>query len=601
MEATTERKIVGRECKHGTYVQAQDGTRNDAVFVKEYLHYDDGTVEPNLLMIENFKRPFWVTHPQFRNHKDKKFEESMRRVQKYTSTQIDLVRSIGRALGYQAQSLAMASQSPYVYGTDVSTPTIIKYGYSRRWPDYNGDKSQDNRIAALDAETDMFTDEQEPIMFSLTMRSQAFLVVVRSFFEGVPHPEQKIRAAVDRHIGDKIKDRNINLEIAFAEDAGDASYQLIMKAHEWKPDILNIWNVNFDMKKIIYSLEKRGYDLADVFSDPSVPKRYRYFKYVEGRSQKETASGKFMALHPAEQWHRVECPASFYVLDSMCVYLRLRIAGGKEPSYRLDAILKKHGCEGKFVFEPASHLTDGNWHRYMQENHKPEYCVYNLMDCIALEELDEVTSDLSRQITAMSGPSEYSRFSSQPRRTCDDLHFELLADNKVIGSTGRQMEEDNDRLTLGLKHWIVTLASHLMDDTGYQTIEEMPEYATKIFRLVADLDITGTYPNEQVILNIGRETTAKEVCKIQGLSERAQRAFGINLTGGYVNAVELCCVAMQAPTMDRLLKDFRAELAGVEPEPDPLSTLSLQMQLMMEEDVEASEDEDEDEEEDEDY
>ena len=129
-------------------------------------------------------------------------------------------------------------------------------------------------------------------------------------------------------------------------------------------------------------------------------------------------------------------------------------------------------------------------------------------------------------------------------------------------------------------------------------IEEMPQYHTKIFFDVADLDITGTYPNGQVLCNIGRETTAKEVCRIQGLPERGQRALGINLTGGFVNAVEICCQVFRAPTLERMLKDFQAELAGVEPEEDPMSNLSIQMQLYMEDELESLEGEEEDEDED---
>lgn len=124
----------------------------------------------------------------------------------------------------------------------------------------------------------------------------------------------------------------------------------------------------------------------------------------------------------------------------------------------------------------------------------------------------------------------------------------------------------------------------------------MPDYATRIFRLVADLDITGTYPNGQVLMNIGRETTAKEICRIQGFTERQQRAWGINLTGGFVNAVDLCTSAFQAPTMDRLLKDFLADLAGVEPEPDPHSTMSNQMRMIIELEMEEAEEDDEEEE-----
>ena len=65
-------------------------------------------------------------------------------------------------------------------------------------------------------------------------------------------------------------------------------------------------------------------------------------------------------------------------------------------------------------------------------------------------------------------------------------------------------------------------------------------------------------------MNISKETTAQELSKIQGIPEQTQRAIGINLSGGHVNAVEICVKAYQAPTMDELLERFRAEIDGVE-------------------------------------
>jgi len=573
-------EVKARACKHAVYVQAQDGSDQDAIFIKEYLHYDNG------FYIEDYKRPFWVNYPQYRTYQDKRFEEPLNRLQKFSSTQRKLHKAVNKALGFQYQSLQMAASSPYVYGLDMSTPCLIKQKYIEQYPEYNGEMSTDNSVAALDIETDMFDDKMEPIMASLTMKDKGYIVIVESFFDKIPLKEDKVKKAIELHLADKIKKRNLKIQIEWVKDAGKACYNLIQKAHEWGPDILSIWNVNFDIKKIAETLELYGYNLAKVFSDPSVPEKYQYFRYREGKNQKVTASGKFMALHPAEQWHVVECPASFYVLDAMCVYLRLRIAAGKESSYKLDYILKKHGCDGKFVFEPAAHLKDAAWQRYMQENYKAEYCVYNLMDCIALEELDEKTQDLKRQISVMSGPSEYSKFSSQPRRICDDMFFELLKVGKAIGSTGVQMETENDKLTMDLAGWIVTLPSHLTDAENTVRIDELPDTSSKLHTHVADLDLAGTYPNSQILLNIGLNTTKKEICRIQGLSERQVRAFGINLTGGYVNAVELCCTALGAPTMERMLKDFNAHLSGTEPEPDRLSNYSDTMAFLVDDDLE---------------
>jgi len=612
--------IVGREMKHGIYTTANDGSYDDAIVIKEYLTRADGSRVPHMLVVENFKRPYWVTQEAHRNHKDKKFAEKSAKLRRQTSTQINLVRNIARSMGRAPKngSLRMACRDPYVYGCDVTTPVLFKHEWQRRYPTYQ----TDNSVCSLDIETT--TEEKDKdkkmIMGSLTMKENVHLVVMESYFEGHPDPTKEIMQACERYLGDfeyidkktgetktanLIAQRNLKIVIEYAKTEADLCYNLIQKAHEWKPDFLNVWNMNFDIKKINQVLTDGGYDLAQVYSDPAVPQKYRFFNYIEGNPRKITASGKQMALSPAELWHTADCPASFYIIDSMCTYLKLRIAKGKEPKYSLDFILNKELGMRKLKFSQADHVKGKDWHDYMRTTFKAEYCVYNIFDCIALELLDEQTTDLKRMISSMSGPSEYRNFGSQPRRTCDDLHFECLEKGWVIASTSDKMQDDNDQHTVSLRHWIVTLPSHLVADTGVKAIKEWPDLATLMRAHVADLDVEGTYPNEQVSMNIEKATTAKEVCKIVGKPEAIQRAVGINLSGGNVNAVEICVAMYNAPSMERMLADFRAHLAGEDPD-DVVNYQSeyLRQQAddfvaMAEQDAYDEEDEDEDEDEEE--
>jgi hypothetical protein len=56
--------------------------------------------------------------------------------------------------------------------------------------------------------------------------------------------------------------------------------------------------------------------------------------------------------------------------------------------------------------------------------------------------------------------------------------------------------------------------------------------------------------------NVGRETTAAELIAIEGLDEYTKRSVAVNLTGGFVNAVEICARVYKAPTFEVLLADF---------------------------------------------
>lgn len=52
-----------------------------------------------------------------------------------------------------------------------------------------------------------------------------------------------------------------------------------------------------------------------------------------------------------------------------------------------------------------------------------------------------------------------------------------------------------------------------------------------------------------------------EFCRIQGVTEEVKREFGVNLTAGRVNAIEMTQKVMQAPSMDTLLQGYLAHKA----------------------------------------
>lgn len=548
------------ECKHALYFTANDGSNNDLNLVKGYTYHEDGTRTPTLLQLYNYKRPFYITQEGYRNHKDKKEWEDISKVRKFESTDIDLAASVSRALGRPAGGrldLRQICQSPYVYGTDVTAPVLIKHHYLSRWPH----RVSDNIVAVLDSETDMVEGTGEILMLGLTCKEKAKLCVTKKFLRGIDNPEQAIQDAFVKYLGEYIEKRKIKLEVEILDTPGQVVASIIKSAHEWKPDFLAAWNIDYDFPVMEKALVNEGYNVADVFSDPSIPREFRQYEYKQGPAQKVTSSGKTMALSAAERWHEVRCPASWYVLDPMCVYLKLRIAGGKEPSYSLDSILQKHLGIRKLKFKEADHLSGPSWHKFMQTEYRIEYCIYNLFDCIGVELLDEVTTDLRSMVSLMTDHSEYRRFPSQPRRTWDDLNFMVQEHGKVAGSTSNKMVDENDQYVIGGDDWIVTLRSELVHDMGECLFEDLPEVRSLMRGQNADLDVEGTYPNEEIIMNISKETTAQELCSIRGVPEIVRRSVGVNLSGGHVNATEICRQIYQAPSFYQLLESMEREVA----------------------------------------
>lgn len=450
----TEKDIVGRECRFATYVTSPNGM-DDMVVAKEYLYLKDGTRVPTVALFENYERNFYITKPGFRNHYENLEWEDLDRLTLFKSNNAQIANKAAKALRIFDSRVNKTSiaKSPYVYGYDISVTALIKQMYKDKYPDFVHPSSS---VAALDIETSVLSKEGEVLMVGFSFKENAYVAINSNWLEDNRFNRDAIQFKFKDLLGKWIESRKLKLEVEFFNSPGQCCAAAIRKAHEWKPDYISIWNMNFDLPKMISAMENERINLADVFSDPSVPRQYRYFKYKAGSAQKVTQSGKTSAKHPADMWHTVFTPASFYFLDSMCIYKRIRAAAGMVSSYGLDAALARHLDLGKLKFTETDHLTRTAWHAEMQKNHKIEYVIYNIFDCVGLELLDDKINDLGRSFDALSGVSDYDNFDSTPTRIADDLHFYVEKHGKAIGTapSRKDIVHDYDRYVTDIKGWI---------------------------------------------------------------------------------------------------------------------------------------------------
>lgn len=575
MSKLSKDDIKGFECKHAFYMPSANG-QDDLLVVKEIVHLKDETHVANLRLIQNFEFDIYATKQAFRNHTDKKEWEKIERLQKYKTTQTKMAETVARVLNLpRDRKMRQYGRSQYLYGTDISLPARIKGMYKRRY-----DLFTKNSVAVFDIETDVSVSEvitEQPItMASISFKDRAVLAVDKSFFKGIINPEEKIEKAIQQYLGsmigqdkegnpitrDIIKERNLKFFVHIVDGEAEVIRTCFKYAHEWKPDIMAVWNLDFDVPHVLRRLALHGVDPADIFCDPSIPKKFRQVTYREGARKQVTNNGTNKALPPAEQWHTFNSMSSFYFIDAMALYKRIRMAKGNEESYALDAVLDKHLGLRKLKFKEADHLIENGstglaWHDFMQTRYKAEYCVYNLFDCISVELLDEKNQDMSMMISILCGISDYADFRSTPRRTCDDMHFFCLDKGHVIAASPDDMKDDNDEHVVGMNGWIVTLPSYMVVENGIRILEDFPDLPTQVRAHVADLDVAAAYPNGEIILNISKETTYRELCKIKGIPEDVQRKTGINLTGGRTNAVEFCMDIHQLPSFREILEIYK--------------------------------------------
>lgn len=463
----------GIECHHVTYCESQNKD-SDIHLVKSYVHLKDGTRFPKMIIRKNYERTVWVTKEGYRNHKDKKEYEVESKLQSFPTTQLKMCETISRALygrPFSNTNYKRLASSPYLYGTDIESTCLVKKEYSDKYPDC---VTGNSRVAVLDIETDVIRGSSEIILITLSFKDRVITAINSSFIPRSSDPIGNSMAVINKDLGDLIKKRNIKVDLVICDTAAECCQAVIAKAHEWKPDFITVWNIDFDLPVIINTLTKANISLEDTFCDPIVPKEYRYFNYKRGPKKKVTQSGKEYPLHWADRWHTVECPASFYFIDAACLYKRIRIAKGMEPSYALDDILHKHIGIGKL--DSLNLEEDGLlWHMRMQKEFPFHYVAYNIFDCIGVELLDEKNGDICRSFPILCGDSDFKNFNKNPRRIVDDMHFFYREFKSVIATTGSDIADDeNDEHVIGLDKWIATLPAFMLGDIGIRVIKQLP-------------------------------------------------------------------------------------------------------------------------------
>lgn len=459
-------QIVGIECKYANYQRAVDGSPDDLLLVKEVIHTKDGGQHHHIRFIENFQRPYYITKKPYQNHNDKKEHEDLDKLDRFTSTQSQLAMNIQRSLGWRFPNpkaqMREVCKSPYVYYADITTPTLIKQYYKDKWPN----QVSRNRVAVLDTETDVVFGTDDTILVSVTMGDRKILGIVKWWADRIIDLPTTIPAKYREYLSDitlKTKDgplqvnlaeqRGDKIQIIIKETPGDVIKHVMREVHLMMPDFVAIWNMNYDIPRMLKALDKAGIPHEDVFCDPAVPPKYRKVRYKEALAQRETNS-KTISQHPSDLWHVLYCQAGFYVVDAMVLFKKIRVAKGNEPNYNLDSVLKRHLGIGKLKFKEADGLVKLKWHRFMQENYPAEYAIYNLFDCISIELLDEKTNDLGMTITSLAEISEYSVFPSLPKRLVDVIHFFFKDHGKIAGTAGADVETEFDQEIVDLTGWI---------------------------------------------------------------------------------------------------------------------------------------------------
>jgi hypothetical protein len=552
---------IKREYVFSTYVKSKYDKSKDALIVKEIIHEENKPSIRTLSIVENYKRPFWITKPEYQIHKDKREYEDIDKLFKRTSTQRMLAQNIFKELnGYNPKrdfGLSDVNSSPFVYGSDITSNDLLKQEYVDKY----GKIFTTSTIAILDFEWDMNNPKEDILAGIVSMENIVHIAMSRKWLGELADTAcERVRELINLKLGKLVKDRNIELTLTIHDSPAKIIIGLMKTLHSHKPDFVACWNIEADMDKMIEALDREGIDPAYVFSDPSVPDEYKYFEWRRQAGFKEKSNGERMLRSPSERWHTAYCPASFYFLCQMSTFRVMRAREQQRNSYGLDAILHEFLDLGKMHFdEIPKEITGRLWHQIMQKTHKLLYMVYLFGDGIYPLMLEEKTKDITQAIRPQADTSSFDKFKSNPRRLATDFHFIMLEDSKVIGSTSRNMRTDLDKFIPSTEGWIVTLAAELEIGLGLCVLKEYPDMPTNISIYAYDEDLTSAYPSGGIWGNVSKATNLFVLCLVDGMSEFETREFGINITSVISNPLSLAASCFGMEKLDVYLADFIKE------------------------------------------
>ncbi len=422
-EQTDKKEVKNRQFVHSCLVKNKMG---NAVVVKEKIQYTDGTIVPNIAIYDNPKRSFYVTKERYRNYRYKPEYELISRLDKYTVFDFELERRLTEVLGLGRAFVRrpMLFKSPYVFGADISVEALIKLRYLDMWPDSDLRPT----VGFLDIETSI--DTGQIILISYLHDNIVHTAILNSFFfEEINGNRVRIELNdmsdyIKKNLADKTKGIDFEYNLVVLDSEVKLIAWIAKRIHESMTDFIQIWNMNFDIPKILATLKKHNINAADIFCHPSLGYQHKSLNYHEDQ-RREVA-------HFTLRWHWLYSTCGSQFVDAMGLYSQCRRTAGFRDKYTLDAVLQDEVGMTKLPLAEGSHTI-------MQRHHFKDYIVYNIFDVIGLRLLEDKNQDVL-SMAVLSGPTPVAKFATQTTRATNAMYHNLIGKGMVLSSYS---SEDN--------------------------------------------------------------------------------------------------------------------------------------------------------------
>lgn len=463
---------------HGQYVERMQ----EGMLIANVVNCDTGQSETR--MINNPRRPFWVTRLDRRNHSEKLECAPERDLNLHVVPEPQRISALAKALGtdtnYKPPNERFLLSSPYVYGADIDVQAV----YKKTLADSCDKTTPEFSAGHFDIEVDVNGNGEVILITYVDSTSRkVYTAIHEKWLNQKPEWNEeaihKLYKSTAREFSDKLlpEVKKVFLEKSYELTTFVSSDEVemikwIMKAiHYHRPLFIGIWNIGYDIPVLFDRLEKFSVDPKTVFCHPDIPERWRECSFKFDKNPK--------AQKITDYWHwfRITGPTQFY--DSMCLYSRVRAAKPNEVSYKLDYISGKTIGTGKLDFGQADHSI-------MQKERFVEYAVYNIFDTIVLDLMERKERDLQSWV-GLVGPGLIENFPNQTVML-KYLFYDYCRKNKMVpGSVGKKMTREGDDKIKNIGGGVLSPA--LVKNSGVPVLKDS-DRLTMFHRSVFDLDVT---------------------------------------------------------------------------------------------------------------
>lgn len=575
-----KKKLVARSFLHSCYVPATKENQNDAVCVSEHLHYDDGSVEPNLRIISNPMKSFYVTKKALRQtHTDKKERESIKNLDKHIVPNKSFFPDAYKILTenhFTPNPRKVRDEvltSPYIYGGDMPIESLVKIKYKKEFAKTNVELAPIT-VGMLDTEISINKGSEGALLcFTLTHENKIYTAINQNFMfdykkgKHIPITEEQIKDFSQQTLLPLIKAAfKDNKDLESSKDKLPFEFHYFIsksevgmikwgfdQIHKNKTTFIGGWNIKFDVEALASILRRNNIDPATVFCPAEVPDGVKYFKVHEDTKPVD---------HYTKKWHWFHTASYFQFLDLMALYSRIRLAETKEYSYKLDFILRKNNLGGKLHWDELKEVSksegSSDWHRIMASRYFKHYVIYNQWDSISLQLLEWLNKDINA-LRILSDYTPIEKYSSQGARVRDTLYAEWIDNGYVIGTSSSDMSEEDDE-NIQAKGGSV-LPAYKVEDCGIKLLEENPRERTQVHVFVSDADFSQMYPTIMENGNIAKETKVSTVYEVEGEHIKVDKERRIERLHSYLigwddNAHHLGTEFLNLPTFQEVKEQY---------------------------------------------